>query len=110
MKLNIPFFKQTTDLNCGPAALRMGAAFLNTDPGMQAAEDAINIQDGKGVSTIRIAIGAKKLNLAATFYSKSLTFDQAHAQKEFYKQFADVDLQASIQLVQEAKDIGVELH
>ncbi|MBU0466707.1 MAG: peptidase C39 family protein [Nanoarchaeota archaeon] len=33
MKLQVPFFKQTTPYNCGPMALRMALAYLGNDPG-----------------------------------------------------------------------------
>jgi len=34
MRLDVPFYKQTTKFNCGPAALRMVIAYLDQDLGL----------------------------------------------------------------------------
>ena len=61
MKLNVPFYKQTTKLNCGPAALRMVLAYFDKDYSLKFLEEKSQIKEGKGVFKIQIAIAAARL-------------------------------------------------
>ena len=41
MRLKVPFYKQTTLLNCGPTALRMALAYLDKDYGLEATVEEV---------------------------------------------------------------------
>lgn len=108
MKLEIPFYKQTTELNCGPVALRMILAYFDKDPGLEILEEKIGIKDGKGVSTIQIAIAASLLGYKTYFFSKHIYFNEENLKFGFYQKYFDAT-QQSKQLVEEAKMAGVKI-
>ena len=81
MRLNVPFYKQTTKLNCGPAALKMALSYLGKDYDMPTLEEKVGIMEGRAVSTIRLATASQDLGYKTEFYSKSLLFDPKHLEK-----------------------------
>ena len=50
MKLNVPFFKQTSSLNCGPTCLKMVFAYFGNDIPIEKVEEITDIKDGKGIN------------------------------------------------------------
>ena len=110
MKLNVPFYKQTTKLNCGPAALRMILTYFGKDPGIDILEKKTGIKEGKGIFTIQIATAAASLGYKTDFYSKHILFNEEHLKHEFYQKYADnMNLESSKKLVEEAKKAGVNV-
>ena len=110
MKLRVPFFKQTTSLNCGPAALRMVLAYFGKDRRIRDLEQRAGIKKGKGISTIQIATAAASFGHRTDFYSKHILFDKKNLKLEFYKKYADVNLiEHSKKLVKDAKKAGVNV-
>ena len=81
MRLEIPFYKQTTSLNCGPTALKMVLAYLGKDEGVEILEARTGIKEGKGVSTIQIATAAASLGYPTDFYSKHILFNEEKDRK-----------------------------
>lgn len=108
MKLQVPFFPQTTIVNCGPSALRMALAFLDKDPGLETPEDKCGIKEGKGVFTIQLAIAAASLGYKAEFYSKQISFNRENLKLEFYQKYADLADQSN-KRVELAKSLGVHV-
>lgn len=47
MKLQVPYHKQTTELNCGPNVLRMVLHYLEKDYGIEALERILEMREGK---------------------------------------------------------------
>ncbi len=109
MKLPVPFYQQTTKLNCGPAALRMVLAYFGDDTDLKVIEERSGIKEGKAVSTIELAIAAASLGYGADFFSKSIFFNQENAKMDFYKNYADLDLEVSKKLVEKANKHGVKV-
>ncbi|HSU72699.1 MAG TPA: peptidase C39 family protein [Candidatus Binatia bacterium] len=109
MKLDVPFYQQTTNLNCGPTALKMALEFLGKTFEIEHISASCGIKEGKGVSSVRLALGAAKLGFRATFLSKTLFFDPSHQQLAFYQNYSDMDVQESKRLVEEAKSAGARL-
>lgn len=109
MKLEVPFYPQTTELNCGPAALRMVLAFLGKDPGLEILEEKTGIKEGKGISTVQIAIVAAALGYKANILSKHIFFSEELLKLEFYKKYGDNSLEISKRRVKEAKAAGVDI-
>ena len=109
MKLNVPFFKQTTPLNCGPTTLKMVLAYLDRDYNIKVLEEKTGINEGKGISTIQIAIAAASLNYKTEFYSKHILLNEKNLELDFYKNYSDVDLERSKKLVEKAKSGGVKI-
>ena len=109
MKLDIPFYKQTSLLNCGPNALRMVVSYFNEDKGIDFLEKETGIKKDKGIFTIQIATGAASLGYNVEFYSKQILFDEEYLKMDFYKKYADINTDESVRLIQEAKEKGVKV-
>ena len=111
MKLKIPFFRQTTKLNCGPIALKMVLAYFGNDVGIEVLEERTGIKEGKGISTIQIATASASLGYKSDFYSKHILFNEENLKHEFYQNYADNDLiEHSKKLVEEAEKVGVNVY
>lgn len=110
MKLKVPFYKQTTEMNCGPTALKMVFSYFGKEFDADLIEKEAGIKQGKAVSTIRLAIASASLGFKTKFFSKSLYFDEKNLELDFYKQHGDLDIEESKTLIKEAKIKGVELN
>jgi hypothetical protein len=109
MRLAIPFFRQTSKLNCGVAALRMVLAYFGKCYEAKVLEARIGIKEGKGISTIQIEIAAASLGYRADFYSKHILFRKENMKHEFYQKYRDIDLEKSKKLLEDAKSAGVNI-
>jgi len=109
MKLEVPFFKQTSLLNCGPSALRMVLAYFGEDPGIEVLEERTGIKEGKGILTIQIATAAASLGHRTDFYSKNILFNEENLKLDFYKKYSDMVLQQSKKWVEDARAAGVNI-
>ncbi|MDP3916972.1 MAG: peptidase C39 family protein [Nanoarchaeota archaeon] len=109
MRLEIPFYKQTSPLNCGPTALRMVLAYFGNDEEVEVLEAKTGIKEGKGISTIQIATAAASLGYRVDFYSKQILFNEENLKHEFYKKYSDMDLEQSKSWVEDAKAAGVNI-
>ena len=109
MKLNVPFFKQTTHLNCGPVALRMVIAYLDKDPGLELLEKKTAITEGKGTSTIQLASVVASLGFKTKFFSKHIAFNKENLGLEFYKDFSDMDAEKYKKWMEDARSSGVQM-
>jgi hypothetical protein len=108
MKLDVPFYKQTTPLNCGPVALKMVLDYFDEEIDVKVLEERVGIKESKGVSTVQIAIASKLFGYKTKLLSKNLSMDKSNFDLEFYKRYYD-DLSDIEKLVGRAKDIGVEI-
>ena len=109
MKLEVPFYKQTTPLNCGPAALRMAISYLDKDLGLKIFEDKMGIRKGEGISTIKIATTAALSGYGVDFYSKHILFNEENSKLDYYKKHGDINLEQSKKLVEEARKAGLNV-
>ena len=111
MKLDVPFYEQTSSLNCGPNALKMALEFLGKSYSIEEIENAAEIKQGKAVSTIRLAIAAKKFGFKTQFFSEVVGFNEKNLELDFYKQYADLTLENETQeLFNKAEELGIELN
>jgi len=108
MKLKVPFLKQTTGLNCGPVALQMILSYFGGDPGLGVLEERVGIKEGKGVSTIQIALASKLSGFKTKLLTKTLEFDESHMETDFYKKYKS-EMDDIEKLVARAREIGVGL-
>ena len=53
MKLEVPYFKQTTQFNCAPAALGMVLHYFGNKSNLEDLGKRMGIEDGKAISTIK---------------------------------------------------------
>ncbi len=106
MKLDVPFYKQTTLLNCGPTALRMALSFLDKDPGIKILEQKSELKEGKGLFTIQIAIAAASLGYKSKFFTTSASFNEENLKLDFYKKYAE-DSKAVEGYLNKAKKLNV---
>lgn len=110
MKLDVPFYKQTTPLNCGPVALKMVLAYFGKDFPTELIEEKVGIKEGKGVTTTRLAIASADFGFKTKFFSKSLLFNKENLKLDFVKKYVDeADVKESKKLVEEATNKGVKL-
>ncbi len=109
MQLDIPFYKQTTLMNCGPMALKMIFSYLGEDIDVDEIEKKANVKEGKGFSTLNLSISTAKLGFKAELFTKLLGFDESNLQFDFYKQYGDPEFESQ-EVVEEARKAGVELH
>lgn len=109
MRLEIPFYKQTSSLNCGPTALRMVLAHFGKDEEVKILEAKTGIKEGKGISTIQIAIAAASSGYSTDFYSKHILFNEENLKHEFYQKYSDMDLKQSKKWLEDAKVAGVNI-
>lgn len=109
MKLDVPFYPQTTMTNCGPAALQMIVAYFGKSLRLKQVEDAAGIEPGKGLYTIQLAIASARFGLGTRFFTRSLGLNPANAELEFYKKYASMNETRMKSLVNEAQDAGVAL-
>lgn len=110
MKLKVPFYNQTTPLNCGPIALKMVLSYFGSDFSEEILESKTGIKEGKGISTIQIAIAAASLGYKADFYSKYILFNEDNLRFDFYKKYSEMDLIQSKKLVAKAKGLSVNIN
>ena len=109
MKLEVPFFKQTDQLNCGTYALKMVLAFLGEDLGIGVLDERAGVKEGKGSYTIQIAIATTSLGHRTCFYSKNISFNEENFKLDFYKKYSPLDLQQSQQLIEKGKAAGIHI-
>lgn len=109
MMLKIPYFKQEGMLHCGPTALRMAIAYLGKDPQIKTIIEKTGIKEGKGLSTIEIAIAATTFNYDVKLYSKHISFNEENQKLDYYKNYSDIDLEQTKKLIETAKAKGVKL-
>ena len=109
MKLNVPFYKQTTNLNCGPTALKMALLYFGKNYSIKLLEKKTEIKKGKGIFTIQIAAAASKLGYKTIFFSKSVKPNPDNFKMEFYKKYSE-DIKRINEAVKKAKLLGVEIH
>ncbi|MFH1425184.1 MAG: peptidase C39 family protein [archaeon] len=108
MKVDVPFFKQTSALNCGPCALKMVLAYFGEDVGIDVLEERVGIKEGKGVSMIQMAIASRLFGYKTQLFSTVMGFNGENKDLEFYKKYVD-DNSESEEVVSRAKELGVEL-
>ena len=109
MNLNVPFYKQTTRLNCGPTALKMILSYFGEDLDIKLLEGKTKIKEGKEIYTIQIATASALLGYKTKFYSKHLGVNPKNLKMDFYKKYAE-DFSDSDKIVSEAKVAGVKIY
>ncbi len=109
MRLDVPFYKQTTALNCGPTTLKMVLSYFGKKEPIKSIEKKTEMKELKGISTIQIAIAATSLGYHADFYSKHILFNEDNLNYEFYKQYSDINLEESEKYLEKAKNLGVNI-
>lgn len=108
MKLDVPFYPQTTGLNCGPTNLKMVYAYFGMDKGIEYFEEAMAIEEGKGVASSSILLAAAK-DFDVRFYSKSVYFDTNLMDLEFYKKFGS-DVDKANKDLENARKLGAQIN
>ncbi|MEX0877393.1 MAG: peptidase C39 family protein [Candidatus Spechtbacterales bacterium] len=106
----VPFFKQTTPLNCGPSVLRMAVAYFDKDLGIDVFEKATGTKEGKSLSTIQIAIAAASLGYGVDFYSTHPVFNPENEELDYYQKYSDSDRGSSEERLERAKENNVSVH
>ncbi len=109
MQLKVPFFKQTTPLNCGPTALKMVITYFGKEEDIETLEKLTKLKEGKALFTIQLATAVALLGFKTDFYSKEISFNEEHLEEAFYQKFSDMDSDQSKIWIQKAKAADVNL-
>ncbi len=89
MKLDVPFYKQTSKTNCGPTALRMVLSYFGDNRLLEEIEKECEIKDGKGVYSIQLSTAASRLGYKTSFYSRHLGVNPENLKMDFYKKYSE---------------------
>ena len=108
IKLEVPFYKQTTKTNCGSVVLHMVMSYLDKDIDLEILEKIIKINEGKAVLTIQIAIASALSGFPTEFFSKKISFNKENLKLEFYQKYLDNKVDHE-KLIEEAKNVGVKI-
>ncbi len=92
MRLEIPFFKQTTLLNCGPTVLRMILSYFGKNVSQDAIENKSGFTD-KAVFSIQLALVAASYGFKVEFFTKHRFLNTDNAKLEFYQNYSDMDVE-----------------
>lgn len=106
--LNIPFYLQTTKMNCGPVALKMALEFLGEKYSIEELEKLTEIKEGKAVFTIQLAIAARKLGFKVDFFTKFLGMNPENLNLDFYKKYTAERVSLEERFLH-AKNLGVKI-
>jgi uncharacterized protein YvpB len=110
MKLEVPFYAQTTPFDCGPTVLRMVVEFLAGKPLDYTKISQLVELEKKGVTfTIGLAKAAAELGFKTEFYTKSLVQNPDVWNLEFAKQHTNGFEESNKKikrLITEAKKFG----
>ncbi|MGV8168710.1 MAG: peptidase C39 family protein [Candidatus Nanoarchaeia archaeon] len=110
MKLDVPFFVQSTPLNCGSNALKMVFAFLGEEFDINVLDEKSGIKEGKSLYTVQLAAAAAGLGFRVDFYSIHIDFNEQNLDLEFYKKYSAMTSNDSEFWVNKARESGVKLH
>ncbi|MBC5793283.1 MAG: peptidase C39 family protein [Nanohaloarchaea archaeon] len=105
MRLDVPFHRQESDYDCGPAALKMALDFFGDSKSMSEIKDLLEYSEGDAVFTVQLATAAEEIGHEVEFYTAEP--DNDHDDKEFHREHA-VDKENG-ELYREAEDAGTEL-
>lgn len=109
MKLEVPFYPQTSATNCGAAALQMVLAYFGKQLRLKQIEDSAGIEPGKGLHTIQLALAARRLGFSSMLCTKSLGLNPAHKNMEFYKKYSSMNESRMENFVTQARAVGIRL-
>jgi ABC-type bacteriocin/lantibiotic exporter with double-glycine peptidase domain len=109
MIIRLPLLKQKGRPTCGPVSLRMILHILGNKISQAELEKIINYKEGKGTSTIKLALAAKKLGFDTELKSIHITPQKETLELEYYKKNGDESIESLTKLVEEAKKAGVKL-
>ncbi len=83
--LEVPYFKQTTSLNCGAVALQMVLSFFGDNRDLDFLEELTGTKREKAIATLEIGTAAAKCGYEVSFYSTCLRFNPQNIEMEFYQ-------------------------
>ncbi len=110
MKLSVPFYKQTTPLNCGPVALKMVLEYFGQNFSIEELEKKVGIKEGKATSTLNLAKAVFDSGFKIKLISKSILPVQENLTSDFHKMFLEEGyVQQSINCFNYLKKNGVEM-
>lgn len=109
MRIRLPLVKQKGRTNCGPASLNMVLKYFRNNISLTDLEKEIGYKEGKGTSTIKLALAAKKLGYIPKLITTSIMPNKGNFDTPFYKQFSDESIESLTKLVEEAKKQGIAL-
>lgn len=110
MKLDVPFYPQTNNPDCGPYALKMVLAYFGKDLPIEIIKEKTRIKEGRGLYTIQLAIAANYLGYKVKFLSTSLDLNKVNLELDFYKKYAETFSDENWgNLLKEAKSAGVTM-
>ena len=113
--LRVPYFRQTSPLNCGPTCLRMATATFSNllETGARSVEDcdtAAGLQEGKITETLGLALGLSRLlpgEVDVVFSSSHPGFNAERMQQQYYRKYSANTESAHRAQLAEAEELGI---
>lgn len=110
MKLNVPFYRQTTPLNCGQTALKMALSFFGQDVSIEELEKLSFLEKEKGTNTIQLVVAASSFGNKTEFYTNHLQFNEENQKLNFVRKYSSVDEKEMEKLIFLSKSKGAKLY
>ena len=107
--IDIPFFPQKTNSDCGPTTLQMVLAYFGQFPSLEEIKKEMKLKNEIAVNTSQIAIASSSFGHETTLYTKSVLPNQEFKDEEFYKKFSEEYFNESSKYIEFAKNIGVQI-
>ena len=109
VRLNVPFFQQTSEFNCGPCALKMVLGYFGKEYSLEFLEEQCSFEKDLAVWTTDIATAAASLGYEVEFYSKHISFNPENLELDYYKEHANCDRSESEKRHSRATNAGVKI-
>jgi hypothetical protein len=89
MKLDVPFYKQSFALDCGPVSLKMVLDYFGNKLTQEQIKNKIQSEKSGATPLISLALTAKELGYSVKFFSTKLGFNPEHFKLDFYKKVTE---------------------
>jgi len=109
MRIRLPLARQKGRFNCGPASLKMVLSYFGNKISLKDLEKEIGYKEGKGTSSIKLIIAAKKLGYKVLLLTKNIIPQKETFEMDFYKKYADEDIEKIKLLTEEAKKLNIKM-
>jgi len=110
MRLEVPFFRQTTPLNCGAAVLKMVLAFFGKEAEEKEIESKAGLGEGKAIYSIQLAVVASSYGFKVEFFTRHRFLNTENQKLEFYQNYSEMDVEKAKNWLKKAETAGVTVH
>ena len=109
MRIRIPLAKQRGRPNCGPACLWMILSYFDDKISLPDLEKEIGYKEGKGTSSIKLAVAAKRRGYEVKLLTTSIEPNKNNLKMDYYKTYMDEDAAGLSKLIEEARKLNIKM-